>query len=121
MPQINVMLSSRPQLLSEVIQNLIKRQPDMKLVGEVVDPIELIIALRKTTADVVIITPLKTNGDPRICSQLIEEHPQLKILILTQESKALYIFQAGLEKKCIDRPTEQIIIDNILGSQSADR
>mgnify|MGYP006309040177 FL=1 len=115
MPQINVMLSSRPKLLSEVIQNLIKRQPDMKLVGEVIDPIELIFALRITSADVVIITPLKTNGDPRICCQLIEEHPLLRILILTLESKALYIYQSGLEKRCIKAPSEQIIIDIIRG------
>ena len=59
MSKINVMFSSRPKLLSEVIRNLIEHQPDMQVVGEVVDPIELIFALRETSVDVVIITPLK--------------------------------------------------------------
>ena len=113
MHQINIMFSSRPKLLSEVIRNLIEHQPDMKVAGEVVDPIELIFALRETPVDVVIITPLKANGDPRICSQLIKEHPQLVILTLTEENEAVYIFQSGSRRKCIERPSEQIIIDAI--------
>jgi len=113
MTPINVMFSSRPKLLTEIIRNLIERQPDMKVVGEVVDPIELIFALRETQVDVVIITPLKTNGDPKICGQLLEEHPKLTILILTEESEAVYIFQSGLHRKRIERPSEQTLLDVI--------
>jgi DNA-binding NarL/FixJ family response regulator len=113
MTKINVMFSSRPKLLSEVIRNLIERQPDMEIVGEVIDPIELIFALRETPVDVVIITPLKTNRDPRICGQLLKEHPKLRILILTVESEAVFIYQSGSPRKCIERPSEQIIIDVI--------
>ena len=119
MPQINVMFSSRPKLLSEIIRNLIERQPDMKVTGEVIDPIELIFALRVTPADVVIITPHKANGTPRICGQLLKEHPQLTILILTEESEAVYIFQSGLHRKCIERPSEQTIINVIRESLSS--
>ena len=110
---INVIFSSRPKLISEVLINLIERQPDMKVAGEIVDPIELIIALRETLVDVVIIAPHKANGYPRICIQLLKEHPRLKILILTQKSKTLYIYQTGLDRRCIENPSEQIIIDVI--------
>ncbi len=113
MPKIYVMFSSRPKLLSEVIRNLIDRQPDMKVVGEVIDPIELIFALRETPVDVVIITPLKANGEPRICAQLLKEHPRLRILILTGESEAVYIFQSGSSRTCIKKPSEQVILDVI--------
>ncbi len=107
---INVMFSSRPKLLSEIIRNLIERQPDMKVVGEVVDPIELIFALRKTPTDVVIITPMKANGIPRVCSQLLKEHPRLRILTLTLEGEAVYIYQSGSRRACIEKPTEQMIL-----------
>ena len=113
MHQINVMFSSRPKLLSEVIRNLIERQPDMEVAGEVVDPIELIFALREVPADVVIITPYKPNGDPRICVQLLKEHPQLKVLLLTGESKSVYIYQSGSRRKHIEKPSKQTIIDAI--------
>ncbi len=114
MPKINVMLSSRPKLLSDVMHNLIKRQPEMKLVAEVIDPIELIFALRITSADVVIITPLKANGNPKICGQLLKEHPRLKILILTQESERVYVYQSGFDRMRIEKPSEQTILDIIL-------
>ena len=113
MPKINVMLSSRPKLLSDVMRNLIERQPDMIIVGDVIDPIELLYVLRTTSADVIIITPLKANGYPKICIQLLKKHPQLKILILTIESKAVFIYQSGLPRKRIERPSEQIILDAI--------
>ena len=113
MPKINIMFSSRPKLLSEVIRNLIEHQPDMQVVGEVVDPIELIFALRETSVDVVIITPIKANGNPRICSQLLKEHPQLIILTLTEENEAVYIFQSGKGRECIEKPSEQSILGAI--------
>jgi DNA-binding NarL/FixJ family response regulator len=83
------------------------------VVGEVINPLELIFALRETPVDVVIITPLKANGEPRICIQLLKEHPRLRILILTEESEAVYIFQSGSPRKRIERPSEQTIIDVI--------
>ena len=111
--KIKVMLSSRPKLLSEIIHNLIARQPDMTVAGEVIDPIELIAALKKKPTDVVIITPFKANGYPRICIQLLKEHPQLLILILTIESKSLYIYQSGATRKKLERPSEMMIISVI--------
>ena len=119
MIKIKVMFSSRPRLLSEVMRNLIERQPDMIIVGDVIDPIKLIFALQVTPADVVIITPHKANGAPRICDQLLKEYPKLTILILTQESESVYIFKSGLHRKRIERPSEQIIIDVIRESLSS--
>lgn len=113
MPKINVMFSSRPKLLAEVIRNLIERQPDMEVVGEVIDPIELILALQVTPVDVVIITPLKIDKDSRICNQLLKEHPRLLILVLTMESEAVYIYQSDSSRRCIVRPSEQSILGTI--------
>ena len=85
MEEIKVLLASRPKLLSEVIRNMIDRQSDMEVDSEVLDPIELLLAVKITKADVVIITPLEANGEPHICSQLLAEYPQLKIV--TQSAK----------------------------------
>ena len=110
------MLSGRPKLLSEVMRNLIMRQPDMRVAGEVIDPIELFAVLRSIPADVVIIAPLKANGNPRICRQLIKEYPQLLILILTVESEALYVYKSGIKRRKIDRPSEMAITSVIRNS-----
>jgi DNA-binding NarL/FixJ family response regulator len=110
MKKIKVMLSSRPKMLSDVIRNIIKRQPDMILVGEVIDPIKLLFASRETAVDVVIVTPLKTDGVPRICSHLLAEHPHLKILTLSETGESAFLYQSDCEKRYINNPSEQSIL-----------
>lgn len=113
MEKIKVLLSSRPKLWSEVIRNMIEHQPDMVVVDEVVDPIELLRAARATKVDVVIVTPLKSNGVPKICSHLLAEYPYLKIVTLSARGEAAYLYQAGEGRMCIDEPSEQSILNTI--------
>jgi hypothetical protein len=46
MQEIKVMLASRPQMISEIIRNIIEVQQDMIIVGNVIDPIKLLFAIR---------------------------------------------------------------------------
>jgi DNA-binding NarL/FixJ family response regulator len=110
MKKIKVLLSSRPKLLSEVIRFLIEHQPDMEIVGEVLDPLQLLHASRKAAVDVVIITPLKANGEPKICHLLLAEHPQLKIVTQSANGEAAYLYQAGVDKKRIEEPSGHSIL-----------
>lgn len=111
MEKIKVFLSSRPTLLSEVIRSLVDHQPDMEVVGEVLDPLQLLRATASTPVDAVIITPLKANGEPRICHQLLGEHPCLKIVTLSAEGDAAYLYQAGAPKQRIEDPSGETILD----------
>jgi DNA-binding NarL/FixJ family response regulator len=110
MKKIKVLLSSRPKLLSEVIRNIIEHQPDMEVVGEVLDPLQLLSASRQTAVDVVIITPLKANGEPKICRHLLAEHPLLKIVTQSAKGEAAYLYQSGVGKQRIDEPSGQSIL-----------
>ena len=113
MQKIKVMLASRPQMLSDVIRNMIDSQPDMIMVGEVIDPIKLLFAIRETPVDVVIITPLKANGEPKICSHLLMEHPSLKVFTLSVKGEAAYLYQLGAPKLRIGYPSGQSILEVI--------
>jgi DNA-binding NarL/FixJ family response regulator len=110
MKKIKVLLSSRPKLLSEVIRFLIEHQPDMEIVGEVLDPLQLLHASRQAAVDVVIITPLKANGEPKICHLLLTEHPLLKIVTQSANGEAAYLYQAGVDKKRIEEPSGHSIL-----------
>ena len=100
-------------MLSEVIRSMVEHQPDMEVVGEVLDPIELLIAARAMPVDVVIITPLKANGNPRLCCQLLGEHPSLKIMTLSANGEAAFFYQSGTPKICIAEPSEQSVLSAI--------
>ena len=110
---IKVLLSSRPKLLSEVIRNLIEHQADMEVVGEVLDPLQLLRFSRQILVDVIIITPLRANGEPKICHLLLVEHPLLKIVTQSASGEVAYLYQSGQLKKRIDEPSGQAILDVI--------
>ncbi len=110
MPKIRVMLASRPKMISDVIRSIIEHQPDMTMVGEVIDPIRLLYAIRETSVDVVIMTPIKANGEPKICSHLMAEHPSLIIVALSAKGEAAYLYQLSVPKLRIDDPSGQSIL-----------
>ena len=100
-------------MLSEVIQNMIGHQPDMVVVDEVVDPIELLRTAKATLADVVIVTPLESNGEPKICHYLLAEYPHLKVVTISARGEAAYLYQSDADRLCIDEPCEQSILNTI--------
>ncbi len=97
-------------MLSDVIRNMIDHQPDMEVVGEVLDSIELLLTARARLVDVVIVTPLDSEGEPQICRHLLAEHPQLKIVALSAKGKAAFLYESGSRKKRIDEPSVQSIL-----------
>ncbi|MBN1481807.1 hypothetical protein JXA70_16165 [candidate division KSB1 bacterium] len=100
-------------MLSEVIKSMVEHQPDMEVVGEVLDPIELLTAVKMLSVDVVIIAPMEIKGEPRICVHLLEKHPLLKIIILSSESEAGFLYQSDAPVLQIKDPTEQAVFDAI--------
>ena len=83
------------------------------MVGEVLDPLQLLRVSRQILVDVVIITPLRANGEPKICHLLLVEHPLLKIVTQSASGEAAYLYQSGMPKKRIDEPSGQVILDLI--------
>jgi len=113
MRKIKVLLASRPKMLSEVIRHMVERQPDMEVMGEVLDPIELLLAVKATSAEVIIVTPLEANGEPHICIQLLAKYPWLKIVTQSARGEAVFLHQSGSPKKRIDEPSEQLLLGAI--------
>jgi len=113
MTKIKVLLSSRPKLVSDVIRNMIERQTDMEVIGEVMDPIDLLRLSDATPVDVVIVTPLESDREPKICHHLLTEYPALKVLTLSAKGDAAYLYQSGMPRLRIDPPSEQAIVKAI--------
>jgi DNA-binding NarL/FixJ family response regulator len=108
--KIKVLLASRPKLLSEVLRNMIARQPDMEVLGEVIDPIELLLAVRTTQAEVVIVTPLDSEEEPRLCRHLLADHPHLKIVTLSRTGEAATLYEFGSRRQRLEAPGEEAIL-----------
>ena len=99
MKKIRILLANRPRMMREVVREMIEAQPDMEVVGEVLDPLELIVAVRETEADAVILA-LEGSEEPGLTSHLLAEYPKLTILGLPSRGKTAFV-----------RPGRQEIVD----------
>jgi DNA-binding NarL/FixJ family response regulator len=115
MAKIKVLLASQPKLLSDVIRNLIARQLDMEIIGEVTDPLKLLITTADKFADAVIITPLKANGEPRLCSRLLAAHPALKIITLDIDTDTAYLYRLNHDRMRFETPTGLAVLNILRG------
>jgi len=97
--KIKIVLANRPRMMREVVKQMIDSQPDMEVVGEVLDPVDLLVAVRDTQADAVILD-LEDSKEPGLTSHLLAEYPNLTILGLAANGKTAFI-----------RPRRQEILD----------
>lgn len=102
MKKIRLLLGNRPRLMREIIRGMIDRQEDMEVVGEILDPVDLLVAVRETEADAVILA-LRGSEEPGLCSHLLAEYPNLTIIGLSSEGKSAFV-----EQLC---PRRQDIVD----------
>jgi len=116
MSKIKVLLASQPKLLSDVIRNLIEHQLDMEIIGEVTDPLKLLITTENNKfADAVIITPLKANGEPRLCRRLLAAHPALMIITLDTATDTAYLYRLNQDRMRIQAPSGLAVLNILRG------
>lgn len=78
-------------MLREVLLEELGNQVEIQAIEVDPDPVELLPAVDRYEADVVVIS-LDESGDPGICSHLLAEYPSLLIIALSpsQERAILY-------------------------------
>ena len=110
MTKIKVLLANSQESLRESLRKLIYCQTDMEVVGEAREPIELLLMVGKTQAEVVIVTLPNTDEDPGIYSHLLAEYPQLLILALSTEHENAYLYRQLTAKEHISKASEEVIL-----------
>ena len=87
MKKIRVVLANCPQMIGDFeIRKLIDTQKDMEVVGELLGQINVLMDIRKTNADAVILG-MTDSKVPGLSSHLLAEHPNLTILCLTSKGE----------------------------------
>ncbi len=106
MKKIKILLANHPRMMREVVREMIEAQPDMEVVGEVLNPVELLVTVRETAADAVILG-LEDAQELGVCSHLLAEYPNLTILALASTGKTAFIRPGRRE---IAEPSEAQIL-----------
>ena len=97
-PVIRVLVANLPVSLFERVMSLAVQQPDIVLVGQVQDPVELLMAVG-SGVDVLILGAPQADPMPGICSHLLSEYPDLRILVLASTGEAAILYWLGLRRQ----------------------
>ncbi len=77
---IRVLVANRPRLMRETILTTFADQPDIEIVGEVADESEIFEKVKKTMPNFVVIALDHPGQRPRICDDLLREHPEVRVI-----------------------------------------
>ena len=86
-----VLLAVESHLFREVLRERIENEDGVELLEQSLDPIDLLVAVGQTEADIVILS-WPANGEmPPICTHLFAEYPELVVFGLREDSDAAVV------------------------------
>lgn len=110
--RIRVLLADLPGVMSDLLSDVIRGQPDMTLVGMAQDGIDLLVAAGQGV-DVVIMGASQLSPPPGICTHLLSEYPDLRILVLAQSGDQAALYWLGLRRQRVHVLSAQTLMTNI--------
>ncbi len=88
---IRVLVANRPRLLRELVLTTLSDQPDIEVVGEAADEIEIPALVERTHPDFLFIAQDEPRRRPPLCELLLRRHPQLRIIaVAPDQSRSVY-------------------------------
>ena len=100
-----VLVANRPKLMREVILTALADQPGVEIVGEVSDESDILLQVRATLPDLLVIALDENELRPPICDQVLREHPELRIIAVASRKDRTLYFWASFDIHCTDIET----------------
>jgi hypothetical protein len=90
--KVPILMALERGLLRQALLDLIQQEQDLEVVGEIDDPIDLLVAVGATKAKVVLLTRPVINeracedaAAPGVCTHLLNEYPGLVIIGVSED------------------------------------
>jgi len=77
-----VILANESRLIREMLERVIKKVPDLEVVGHAADAVRLPSLLEETDAQWVIVSLLPDSKIPAVADSLLAEHSSLRVLAI---------------------------------------
>lgn len=110
-PHIRVLLADVPTILARVFMLQIEQQADIQIIGDAHGPVDILQAA--VEADLVIISAPQIDPPPGICSHLLAEYPELKILVLADHQDVAMGYWLDIQRRRIESPTVENLVAGI--------
>lgn len=107
--KLRVVLANMPQILKLILRDLVNRQPDMAIVGEVRMPGRLSSTALSAAAEAVILTLSPPSVGQPVCRALRERHPAITLLGVDARSGRAAVWYPGEAPRPIELSTVGIL------------
>jgi chemotaxis response regulator CheB len=94
---IRVVVANRPRLMRELVLEAIAGQPDIEILAEIQNELDISRIVDETHPDFLIIALDESDERPIICDELLHRFPDMKILALAPERNSCMFFSASFE------------------------
>jgi DNA-binding NarL/FixJ family response regulator len=123
MSPIRVLVANRPRLIRELLLATISDQPDIEVVGEILEERELENAVETTRPDFLIVALEKSDRLPGVCESILRNHPHVRVIAIAADRNSSMFYWTSL---CIEsnqiEASEAGVLSAIRGKlRSADR
>ena len=95
---IKIVTTDIPDETQDLLKGLIGSQGNMELVGEAFDPINLLLTVQDTQADVVIMGHEQAVSIPGVCTHLLAEYPDLLVFALPARGDRALLYQRKISR-----------------------
>ncbi len=99
MRKIQVVLAVAPRMLREPLRMLLEGESDFQIADEVLDPVDLLMAVKDTEANVVIMTVPDAEAIPSICTHLLTEFPDLLVIAISSKANQAFTYRSRIDCK----------------------
>jgi AmiR/NasT family two-component response regulator len=110
---IRVLVANRPRLLRELVLTTLSEQPDIEVVGEAADELEIPALIERTHPDFLFIAQDEPRRRPPLCDVLLRQHPQLRIIAVAPNQSRSVHYWASFDIHSGDIETSE---EGILGA-----
>ena len=110
MERLRVVLVNMPRILGHVMRDLVGRQPDMAVVGEVRSLAKLPPAIASLRAEAVILTLSPPGVGRSVCGALRKHHPALTLLGLVPSCDQVIVWPTTAPPQHIEMTASGILV-----------
>lgn len=97
MRKIQVVLAVAPRMLREPLRMLLEGESDLQIADEVLDPVDLLMAVKDAEANVVIMTVPDAEEIPAICTHLLTEFPDLLVIGISSTANRAFTYRSTID------------------------
>jgi len=115
---IRVLVANKPRLIRELIMATISDQPDIEIVGEVVDESEIELAIERTHPDFLIVALEQSDRLPGVCQKILRTHPEMRVIAIAPDRDNLMFYSASLQIQSDQLEASEASVLNVLRGKS---